>query len=61
MSKSIAPFIPIVRQAVPFATASLTIGETHRPQKALPMRLPISSALPNPPKQRSLQRHEKMQ
>ena len=34
--------------------------ETHRAKKALPMRLPISSMLPKPQKQRGLPRHQKM-
>src|ERR1035437_5547731 len=60
MTKSIAPGIPIAKQGIPFAGASAKIWEAHRTQKALPMRLQISSTLPNPQKQRTLPRHKKM-
>jgi hypothetical protein len=60
MSKSTAPLIPGAQQGIPFAASSAPIREAHRAQKALPVRLPISSTLRNPQKQRSLQRHELM-
>src|ERR1035437_5499570 len=60
MTKSIAAGIPIAKQGIPFAVSAATIWEAHRAKKALPMRLPISSTLRNPQKQRSLPRHKKM-
>jgi len=60
MTKSIAPGIPIAQRGIPFAAAAAKIWEAHRAQKALQMRLPISSTLPNPQKQKNLPRHKKM-
>jgi len=54
MDESTAPAIAIAQPGIPFAVAAAPIRETHRAQKALPMRLPISSTLRNPQKQNPL-------
>jgi oxygen-independent coproporphyrinogen-3 oxidase len=60
MAKSLAAIIPITQPINPFTAASPPIRETHRAQKALPVRLPISSMLRNPQKQKTLRRHKNM-